>query len=317
MFSEVEQVDCAQFMIAAGLYAHFFKQMKKIAADGGKFPWAQFAEALGRGGVRPGQAEIEAILKGAETQNAVHDLLKSFQLDVYDRTFGERRGLLRGDQAKQLTERKQALKEKLMFMRANRLFEEEAKVLEEFQALFPDEQELAGEREAFQIRWAREVVANSASVTDLTSDLQWKVDALSEDQLTVKSVIVQRAIELATEKPRLAHDLAVSLHMMDFNAEALQVLERGAPTHANDWLRLELMIQARQFVNALEESSRLEVKYASEPEAAFAVVYARARALKGLGQNAQAVDLLRSLVRIRPHYKSAHSLLLDWTGGEA
>jgi len=88
------------------------------------------------------------------------------------------------------------------------------------------------------------------------------------------------------------------------------------PSPSADWLRIELMILARKYVDALNEAATLEARYASDPEAAFAITYARARALKGLGQDELATDLLRSLVRVRPSYKSAQSLLMDWSGGD-
>ena len=58
-------------------------------------------------------------------------------------------------------------------------------------------------------------------------------------------------------------------------------------------------------------------RYDAHPkDKVVAITYARARALKGLGQDDLATDLLRSLVRVRPSYKSAQSLLMDWSGGD-
>lgn len=103
---------------------------------------------------------------------------------------------------------------------------------------------------------------------------------------------------------------------MDFHSEALTILEKAPPSPTVDWQRLDFMLAARLFVDALEESQRLEAAYADDPEAIFAAAYARARALKGLGQTELAIDVMRALVRARPGYKSAQSFLLDWSGGD-
>jgi hypothetical protein len=103
---------------------------------------------------------------------------------------------------------------------------------------------------------------------------------------------------------------------MDFHTEAIAVLEKAPEGAAADWLRLDLLIAARLFVDALTEAQTLESRYASDPEATFATAYARARALKGLGQTELAIDLMRGLVRVRPGYKSAQSFLMDWSGGD-
>ncbi len=318
VLSEAEQIDCAQFLLASGLYPLLFEQIERITLERTRVPWAQLVELLGRSGLKPDELEVRALVDGAESQDGgVSELFRSPYLDVLDETLAERRRKLRAEKDREIEEKKSAFKDKLQFMRANRLFDQEKQVLEEIQAQFPEEPEFAAERESFQLRWAREIVANAAPETDLTSDLHWKLDKLTPEQTAMKDLIVARARELAKAKPALAYDLALALHQMDLNADAIEVLDFGYTSGASDWLRLELMILARQFVNALDHASKLEVTYAGDPDAAFAVTYARARALYGLGQSSMAVDLLRSLVRIRPNYKSAQSLLLDWSGGDA
>jgi hypothetical protein len=59
----------------------------------------------------------------------------------------------------------------------------------------------------------------------------------------------------------------------------------------------------------------MEIKYISDPETTFAVSYLRAQALQGLGQHGSALEIMQSIVRVRPNYRSAHSLILEWTEG--
>ncbi len=320
LLNEQEQIDCAQFLVAAGLYPLLLGEIVHLIKSGSKLPWAQFAECLGRAGIKPDEFELQALFDAAELQEALPQFLQSRQLDLFSRAFSEKRNSLNKKRTEDLQARKQALMDKLEFMRSHRMHEQQAQVIDEIQALFPEEADIKAEKEALELRWAREIVAKSTSVTDATGDvawnLRWKLERLPPEQMSAKAMIVERAGEIAKGDPQIAYDLAISLHLMDFNAEAIELLNLADSSPATDWLRLELMIHARQFVNALDEVSRLEIVYAGEPEAAFAAVYARARALHGLGQTPMAVDLLRSLVRIRPQYKSAQSLLMDWSGGD-
>ncbi len=321
ILNESEVIDCFQFLLTAGLTAVFFHQINRLIDRQGRLPWAQLAEALGKASqdkmVKLDKFDIQALFDAAESQEATAELVRSFALDSFDPGFQIRRKALEKVQQSKVDERKQALKDKLAYMQANRMFEQEAQVLDEMQAMFPNENEVKAEREAHKLRWAREIIANSSASTDPTLDLNWRVDQLSPEQLAAKKLLVSRAQELADKDPKLAYDLAISLHMMDFSAEALEILQSAEITPAAEWLRLELMIRSRQFVTALEAASRLEIDYANIPNTAFAVTYARARALHGLGQTQAAIDLLRSLVNIRPHYRSAQSLLLEWAGGDA
>jgi hypothetical protein len=323
-----QQLDCAQFLVAGGFFKDLFQQVQNLVQQGLPVPWAQFAEAVGRAGIKPEEHEISAILEGARSEGAAHELVRSSQLDLYSREFGNLRLELREEAKKKTADLKQTLKEKLLFMRNNRLFDQEKAVLEEILAIFPVDEEFADARQSYDLRWAREIVSHSHSLSEaasnsrglnagLRSALQWKTEQISSEQSTVRDLIVEHAKELSRNDPRLAYDLAISLHLMDFNREALGVLELAQVSPAADWLRLELMIRARKFVDALEETKRLESLYVGQSDTMFAVIYSRARALHGLGQAAMAIELLRSLVRVRPGYKNVQSLLLDWGGGDS
>ncbi len=313
-----EQRDCAQFFNAAGLTQMFFQQMRLMNSDKAQIPWAQFADALGHSRIKPSDIEINAIFEGAKEQSSLSDLVLSHQLDIWSRRFPETRAKIVSLRAEELEAKKQKLKDELEFLKANRLVEEEKRVLREAEALFPADQDLKADRESFDVRWAREVLAKASLELESpeAEELARRTERLTPEMEAAKIEIVARALEVANEKPDLASEIALSLHFMDFHAEALQVLEKAPPSDVVDWQRLDLMLAARFFVDALEESQRLESVYADDPEAIFAAAYARARALKGLGQLQLAIDVMRALVRARPGYKSAQSFLLDWSGGD-
>src|SRR5207253_6137253 len=129
---------------------------------------------------------------------------------------------------------------------------------------------------------------------------------------SAKDLLVSQSEDLARKNPQLAYDLSVMFMFMESYSEALKMLAFAMPSSESQWLRLELLLKAREFVLALDEADRMEMTYSTDPESTFAATYARARALRGLGQTAQAVELIRSIVSVRPNYKSARSLLMDW-----
>ena len=316
LLSEDEQFDCAQFMLAAGLYSLLFTEVLRLIEEGAKLPWAQFAEAIGRSGVKPDGFDVRALFDAAASQDAIGELLLSRQLDLFSREFAARRTELKDHKLQELGDRKQALKDKIQFMRSQRMFEQESLLLDEMQAVFPAEG-VESEKQELRLRWAREVVAGARATENVSAKLDWKLDQLTPEEEKARAMITARAKEIAEKNPRLAYDLAIGLQTMGFHNEAIAVLELAKPAPAVDWLRLELLISARKFVSALDETTRLEAAYANDPESMFASTYARARALHGLGEQAAAIEILEGLVRIRPNYKSAQSLLLDWTGGES
>jgi hypothetical protein len=318
LLSDDEARDCASFAVASGLYPAFFQKMQLLLQEDAPLPWAAFSEAVGRAKIKPTQAQLVAIVEGAESQNLLSDLLRSYQLDLWSRIFIEKRAALEKNRLVEREAKKDELKDQLQFMRAQRLVEQEEIVFDKIEALFPEEPEIQEARKELDVRKAQGIVAqsNRGIEHDPARELEWKLSQLTPDESSAKDLMVARAIEIAKKTPSSAYDLSLALHSMDFHSAALQLIEFAPKSYASDWLKLELMIQARQWATALDEAGRLASEYASEPEATFASAYAKARALKGLGRKNDAVEILRGLVRIRPQYKSAHSLLLDWGGDE-
>ncbi|MEK7355519.1 MAG: hypothetical protein AAB250_03675 [Bdellovibrionota bacterium] len=317
MLSEAERRTVAEFFVAAGYNSTLLDVLPSLLTSNQKLPWAPFIEALGRSKIEPTAVEIEALFAGATEQDALADLVRSRKLDALSPRFNEVRADGALEREAELEKKKNDIMDKLQFLRANRLQEQEKQAIEEFKAIAPQDPQIVKEIESYDMRWAREVLSRRAPLEEASAEeLLRRSERMTPEQEASKSLMVARTKELAKNDPRAAYDLALSLHFMDFNTEALEVLSVAPPSPSSDWLRIELMILARKFGDALAEASTLEARYASDPEAAFAITYARARALKGLGQGELATDLLRSLVRVRPSYKSAQSLLMEWSGGD-
>jgi hypothetical protein len=286
------------------------------------------AETLRAVKVTPTKAEAVAIAKGCDEQGQMADLLLSPFAVSWGELFASRRAELNSRKALELEEKRAQLWDAVRFMRSSRLYEQEAKSLAKLRALFPDDPEFASQDQSLQERWAREIIAQGRGARlEFTRDDAMRAQPLSAEQDAARREIARQAIEWARVHPQLAVDFALLLHFMEFRDDAIDALDAGSPraehqpdfqaerSPSRDWLRLELLLTARQFVRALDAANRLEIVYAHDPEAAFAVAYARAHALWGLGEKGMAVDLMRAIVRVRPGYRSAQSLLLDWSGG--
>jgi hypothetical protein len=122
---------------------------------------------------------------------------------------------------------------------------------------------------------------------------------------------------LATANPAWAADLAMMFFFVDAPQAALSVIEVAPTGVGPDWLTAELMLKRRQYVDLLEHLHSLEIRYVKDTETAFGVAYLRAQALQALGQSGIAVEILRSIVEVRPDYRSANHLLNEWSVGAA
>lgn len=321
LLSHDEALDCAQFLLNAGDLTTLLKTVRQRINGGAFVPWAQLAEALGSAHVKPSTEEVVSLLAAADRDNRGHELVRSRKLDIWSRKISDARNSWqsqrRADLAESLEARLQEIKERLDFAAAQGMIIEEERALAQLEDLFPQRHDVEAAREAFAIKKARKTLQESHSQEDESLMRQWRRrEVLPDDQANVRASIIARAKELAAQDPSRAYDLAMMLQFFEFFEAALEILSTIAKSAKVDSLKLELLLSAAQFFTVLDESERIEREYTDDPESVFEAVYARARAYFGIGQIEKAVDIMRTIVRVRPHYKSAQSLLLEWSGGE-
>jgi len=119
-------------------------------------------------------------------------------------------------------------------------------------------------------------------------------------------------LSLADENPENAYDISVSMHMMGFSQEALDVLKRAPMTESKHWLELELLMDTEKYLEVLSKCDWLENANAESVDAISTVLYTRARAYRGLGQNKVALETLQKLRKFNPEFALANTLQLEW-----
>jgi tetratricopeptide (TPR) repeat protein len=303
----------ANFLLNSGRRHTLLNLLIETLNGDKEIPWAQLVEACRDLTFTP--AAVNAILKGAQTQGLTEQLLLSHRLDAELDSIPQMRADSVSRRQSEYDQRRQALLDKLEYFRSQRMFDEEGRVLREFNILFPGDLDYSRIARSYEERWAREIIQQKGHQTvpeSLPPDTP-KTEHEQELEKTVSEAVMAGA----EEHPNLAYDLAILLYFLELYPSAQLALKWAPNSIATDWFGLELLIRGRQFVEALEEVNRLEKKYASNPESTFSAAYGRARALHGLGQTEGALELLRSIVNLRPHYRSAQILINDWSGARS
>ncbi len=309
-----------RFMIQVGLYPQLLFQIRRCLKREMQLPWAAMAEALAHMGVQLEPIEIDAFFEGISSQSAsfetdlMFEFVESFGLDKFDTRPAEYRQQKTAHFRRAHEQKRADLQRQLEYARVNRLMSQEKRLLDEIQAFDPSDKELSKEKNLFAYREAQEIVENALAHSPPKAEMERKFAQLSPEMKKAAKPIIKRVRELAEKanEPEL-YDLALMLIFMDLHDEGIQLLDRRRKSSRIDWLLLETLILGRQFAAALGEVESLEVKYAGDSEAPFALTYARARALWGLGDTVTAIELIKSLTRVRPAYRSANTLLQQWS----
>ncbi len=309
-----------RFMIHCGLYPVVLRQVRRCLKRDMEVPWSAFIEVLARMNVQLEPIEVDAIFEGVAHQtqtfeaDMMFDLVESGGLDSFDSRPAEYRVQKINHVRRIHAEKRADLQRQLEYARVNRLLSQEKRLLDEIQAFDPSDSELSRQKDMFEFREAQEIVENALAHSPPKAEMERKFGRLSSDlRAAAKPIVreIRHRAESATE-PQL-YDLALMLIFMDLHDEGVKLLEKRRLSPRIDWLLLETLIQGRQYAAALGEVESLEVKYAGDSEAPFVLTYARARALWGLGDTITAIELMKSLARVRPTYRSATTLLQQWS----
>lgn len=301
------------FLIQTGHHRSAIKLLPTWFTAKEQVPWRYFLYLLHDSGYKPDAEFLDHFFRAMDEVDQ-KDRIEVFSAWAkYDQRFVHIEAEFRQRLQSESAERQQRLFEKLEYFRSHRMIEEEEKVLHDLIERFPDREGLKQDLENLRTRWAHHFISEKARATS-DSNLMQKADAIAPEDWQFADHLVTVMKDVIKKIPLAAYDFAIGLYFMDFYHHALEILKSSMPNLAVDWFRLELLLKARQFLECLEEIGKVEAKYSDDPESSFASTYIRAQVLRGLGQTGSAVELMRSIVNIRPSYRSAHSLLLEWGG---
>lgn len=299
------------FLIQAGHYDGCYKVFERWFQQNHTVPWQEFLCLVQVSGFTPPNPKFLSYLFEALQETAGQEKLEVFGHWVkYDVRFANlaKEYELRSRKLAEAAEGK--LFEKLDYFRSNRMIAQEEQLLKDLIFRYPEKSELKMQLNTLNTRWAHHFVSERAREME-----QNKAFAAAEDQPS-QTPFLQHLLKVMQDAlrkyPLAAYDFAIGLHMMEFYEGALKVLRSAIPNLAVDWFRAELLLKCRRYLECLDELHSLENSYASDPESSFASTYMRAQVLRGLGQNAMAIELLKSIITVRPSYRSARGLLVEW-----
>ena len=339
-----------KYYLSALIYMGFYKEALSLitheVVGSQEFPWKHFLFLLWRLHITPSEDCLKSVCEGAEEQGQTDELGTIRAWDTWDPRF--QRFHLDGIEKRKMAyqENINDLKDRAHFYRSQRLYGEEKKLLKKLLSLCPDSEKIQSQLQEVEELWSLDVISKAPlheispavdigrwlkespqetleSSSDLGREslippLDFSKKISSKDCREVESeaqaqVLLQfiKEKEICRENPTLLYNLALFFKMTENPHFCLKLLE-GAKGFSIDWLRIEALIDAEQYLLVLDEISFLEGKYYDKPETSFASLYAKAIAFQHLGQNSMAIELMEKIIRVKPHYRSAHEYLKDW-----
>lgn len=186
--------------------------------------------------------------------------------------------------------------------------EQKAKILDELQSLYPNDAEVLAAVTAEKELQARNTIHKFFQKR--LSQNEWFPSKSHESPETQK-LITDSVEEAVKNFPQLALDFAIMLYQMECYTEALAITDSLPQSENVLWHKLHIAIEGKQYARALSAIDALKTHRISN-ENSFSLMYYQSISLFGLGNTVDAQKIMRHIVKIRPDFKSADSLLNEW-----
>ncbi|KYG63225.1 hypothetical protein AZI86_15160 [Bdellovibrio bacteriovorus] len=276
-----------------------------------KIPWPYFLEALTMMGSELNEKTLNALSEGINETDGLDFAARAKNAPPLTE-LSQRRSDRKYKIHKDYLNNKRLLLDQLVTLRTQQLFEQEKNLLQRLQKLYPGDRDIRDEASEYKQRNALEILQKRSP-----KNRSLKLETFTPQDPAVEmalAALTESLLDHAEAQPEMAIDFAIALFMLENYEGALQVLSYYPDdTESFMWLRLEILLRARHYVEVLNDLARVEVILASDPETFFATAYLRAQALWGLGQKHAAVEVLEGLMASRPHYRAASALLSIWS----
>lgn len=307
------------FFIHSGQQTELIELLKSEIGKNPLFPWAHFAEALHLCLSNPPEDLIQAIIAGAKEKECLEILSRVKHFDTLDPALKRKRAERKKRFDDRYEEQKRDWLGQLETIRSQGLDAEEEQMLQKLLKTYPRDSNVIDLMEVFQAKKALRFLEEKS--------LRRKTEEKEEAPLRIEEDLLEAADQLHASMLEAwqQHDEAIWLGR-DFALASLwsELLEQGLEfvppeqldhSSAGDsavWIRCELLLRARRFLDLLDELNLWEARAADSPDQVVGILYLRAQALYGMGQKILAIELMETIVTNHPSYRSASTLLNTW-----
>jgi hypothetical protein len=205
--------------------------------------------------------------------------------------------------------KKMSLMKELDFAKNQGLKEKREQALDQLKKFFPHDKAVESVSLAERGFQARNAYNRLLSKKNKNLLQKKELPQISNEEFKELLTVVKKYLKKNAD---YAYDFSLMFMQMDLPLYGLAVIDLlKKKSQKLLWYELQLCLNGKQYARALNTIDLLQKTKISN-EHSFSLLYYQAIALYGLGQKSSAVQIVRNILKIRPQFKSAGSLLLEW-----
>lgn len=302
--SSDQKKEIFHFLFLSGLHKTFLAILRvEINSESPMIPWTHLLAILKRYNKLTGENIKSFVNSGASPEQlGLFRVEHPELLELWQKNKSQRLG--------NFETRKGELLKELEFAKQRGFRDQRSKILSDLRKMYPGDPEVIPVLQTEKEFHARQTLSKIFSKR--LTYVEW--DHVPREEMDKKHLKAMFKTIKTTlkKKPELALDFAIMFFQMELYTPALAVLDLVKKKDFTIlWHELQISIEGKQFARALSVIGQLKHGRLSNDHS-FSLLYFQALALFGLGEESEAKQIIRNIVRIRPNFRSATSLLLEW-----
>jgi len=304
----------AKFCLLNGFLPSLLRILKLDLRSGAPLPWAMVLELFYQDGEYTKDALsknlADALLTGAARDGQLHDLtVIALSHDEKDPRWKNILDSELKDRLAAKKEEREKLFKEVQIFKAERMDAEVALILNRILTIFPEDIEA---KEYLEKLTDQEL---EVKIHNLKEHYQIKIPFNTEEP-EAEWPNLEKAIKRIQKNLNIEETylLSVALFQMNLYTPALEVLHFAkAQWKIREKLwEVDLLLSNKRYAEALSTSQIILNQNRSLSEIVKATLYYSARAFQGLGDQEQAISILRGIMELDPHFRDTSILLKEW-----
>ena len=306
-------LDVCRFLYLTGQNRLLMKTALQRLKNKEPVPWAFLLDVLIHQKIPISKETEHLFIKGIEEQKQTPAILSFVAWDFTHPMLKD----LKQKEIEKINKKNNAkfiqLMEDLHFIQAQGIFTKEEAILKELKTSYPENPHVHELWLEFREKWGRHLIQKKKKAL-----LKKKLAPASpsETEKSQAGKIHKAILKNLKKDSQSLYDMALLFAFLGWPQKALEILKTQPLSSKAKWLYLELLLESRLYVECLHFLDEIGQQKKEDPEAIFALSYARARAYRGLGKKETAYKILSELKAVRPHYRLTHCLLTQWSKEE-
>lgn len=296
-----------RFFFNSGFHQELLSLIAELLERRAQVPWDLLIEVLGQSDLVVSRSIKQGIEKGLRRQEAEKMIWATKALDEEFPEFEDYRVSLWESFKSAAEQRKAELLEKFEFLTNQRLDNEARQVLRILISNYPEDTNIKGLSAHFEEGRAREVLNEFIQSAEETIT---RTPSFTPQELEFLGSLRSAAKELVKKHSAHRVDVCLFFLFIDDYESALEIMDLERNLNFSEaWLKAELLRYARRFLEALEQVDEIASRFHNDPDTLMATIYFRAEIFGEMGKYSKAIELLESIAKVRPQYRSTSHLL--------